>query len=360
MYSQKVIDFIQAALECSLFICPTDPGLFYDEVIEAGRRANFGAGEIADNIQNVGVPFMGRHKITLSPVRVATIDMFIFVEEPDFRNIEAFDFVFSEMNARIKTDGAREAQLDHTVLVERGASKGVPSHDIEVAIAILLATGKFTEKNGVLRPKTMAVYEPLPGEQRRQATGGVHHRKSRALAYPIVKDIIERRSDGRPTHIEPLDAFAEVLGKVGHASFRLWWKQTVSELRQLDPNICPVSILVLSAALVEASLTFVVKYARERNLAVFKSTDFDREPRYWKLENLIGSATTGGSDAVLDASTRLRAESLTLSRQRIHAGRMLTDHPSGPPDLRPEEAREAKVTAELVARRVLDWLTAHS
>ncbi len=35
---------------------------------------------------------------------------------------------------------------------------------------------------------------------------------------------------------------------------------------------------------------------------------------------------------------------------------MLSLHPHGPPDLRPEEAREAKAIAELVVRNVLDWL----
>jgi hypothetical protein len=35
---------------------------------------------------------------------------------------------------------------------------------------------------------------------------------------------------------------------------------------------------------------------------------------------------------------------------------MLSDYPVGAPDLRPEEARDAKATAELVTRRVLDWV----
>jgi len=35
---------------------------------------------------------------------------------------------------------------------------------------------------------------------------------------------------------------------------------------------------------------------------------------------------------------------------------MLSEFPGGPSDLRPEEARDAKSTADLVVRRVLDWL----
>ena len=58
----------------------------------------------------------------------------------------------------------------------------------------------------------------------------------------------------------------------------------------------------------------------------------------------------------MDAAARNRADALIRSRQRIHAGRMLSEHPSGVPDLRPDEARDSKTTAELVVRRILDWL----
>jgi len=37
---------------------------------------------------------------------------------------------------------------------------------------------------------------------------------------------------------------------------------------------------------------------------------------------------------------------------------MLSLHSGGPPDLRPEEARDAKATAEIVVRSVVDWLRA--
>jgi site-specific recombinase XerD len=72
--------------------------------------------------------------------------------------------------------------------------------------------------------------------------------------------------------------------------------------------------------------------------------------------DLVASAASGGPDAVLDLQTKARAETLIGTRQRIHAGRMLSDYPSGPPDLRPDEARDARGTAEQVVRAVLDWL----
>jgi hypothetical protein len=117
--------------------------------------------------------------------------------------------------------------------------------------------------------------------------------------------------------------------------------QIVAEIRRANPNTSPVCVAVLAAALVEGSLTFVVRRARELNLRVFASNDFDRPPQTWRLDNLIASAATGGEAAILDVATRHRAESLLRTRQRIHAGRMLQDFPDGPADLRPEEGREA-------------------
>jgi hypothetical protein len=108
--------------------------------------------------------------------------------------------------------------------------------------------------------------------------------------------------------------------------------------------------------LVEGALTFVVQHARNLNLGVFKSKDFDGAPRSWKIDDLVSSAASGSDTAILDIPTKNRAEILIKTRQRIHAGRMLSDFPNGVPDLRPEEARDAKMTTELVVRRVLDWL----
>jgi len=154
--------------------------------------------------------------------------------------------------------------------------------------------------------------------------------------------------------VEPLDAFAEELEKLGYREFRLWWSQIVAELRQCNPSSTPVAACVLAAALVEGALTFIVKHARAKGL--FQSKDYDREPRTWKIDDLVASAASGGPSAILDASTRARADTLIRTRQRIHAGRMLSEYPAGPPDLRPDEARDAKASAEQVVRAILDWL----
>jgi hypothetical protein len=215
----------------------------------------------------------------------------------------------------------------------------------------------LTEKDGVLRFTHKNGVRMLPSEQlQRSGLTRPIRNEARVRAYPLVKDVVERRTDGRPKYIEPLDAFAEELKKLGYAPFRLWWKQIVAELRRSDVQTSSVSVTVLAAALAEGSLTFVVKHARQLDLAVFRSRDFDKDPKTWKIDDLVSSAACGGDEAILDTQTKNRAETLIGARQRIHAGRMLSEFPEDVPDIRPEEARDAKAAAEQVVRRVLDWL----
>ena len=251
----------------------------------------------------------------------------------------------------------RNAQLERSVVVERALAKAIPRNDIEVAITYLVMANQLTEKDAVLRfPDNNGVHW-LPSEQLKSMNRHQPMRKdARARAHPIVKDIIERRTDGRPKHVESLDAFVEELDKLGYGSFRLWWTQTVAELRHSDAHSSPVSVSVLAAALVEGALTFVVKHARKLRLGVFLSKDFERDPRTWKIDALVASAASGSEAAILDVQTKNRAETLIRTRQRIHAGRMLSDFQAGVPDIRPEDARDAKATADQVVRRVLDWL----
>jgi hypothetical protein len=44
-------------------------------------------------------------------------------------------------------------------------------------------------------------------------------------------------------------------------------------------------------------------------------------------------------------------------RQRIHVGSIIEAVPSCPvPDLRPEQARDAAQTVDILVRRIIDWL----
>src|SRR5205823_2232821 len=99
--------------------------------------------------------------------------------------------------------------------------------------------------------------------------------------------------------------------------------------------------------------------ARSLGLGVLGSKTFEEPPQRWKIDDLVASACAGGSAAILDPAARHRADELIKVRQRIHAGRMLSEYPGGVPDLRPEEAREARGSAELIVRRVSDWVQRH-
>ncbi len=243
--------------------------------------------------------------------------------------------------------------IERDVLVEQAVAKGIPRNDIQAAITWQVIAKLLAEQDGILRFPGNQGVRGLPSEQLK-AHSRPHRKPDRARAFPIVKDVIERRIDGRPKHAEPLDAFADELDKLGYRPFRLWWMQMVAEMRHTDPNSAPISASVLAAALVEGALTFTVNYARKHGL--FQSKDYEKDPRTWKIDDLVASAASGGPSAVLDQQVKARAETLIRSRQRIHAGRMLSEYPGGPPDIRPDEARDARGTAERVVRAILDWL----
>ncbi len=354
---EQVKIYIREALECSVFVSPRQPGLTFDEIGEIGARLGYQPGEIGDAMCQESLQSIGPGSNLISPSHHTTTNWkFYFPEEPEYRNLKAFDFVVSEFITLTKSLGIGRAQIERTTLVERACIQGLERNDIEVAITIQLLSEYLTEKEGMLRVTHGIVGPPLPSEQMRALSVNRSRRESRSKVLPIVKDVVSRRTDGRLPYSEPFDAFGQQMSQLGYNAFRVWWVQTAAELRQSDVQSASVSVCVLAAALVEGALTFVVKHARGLQLGPFKSSNFDREPKHWRIDDLVTSATSGGDAGILDAATYARANALIRSRQRIHAGRMLSNFPQGVPDLRPEEARDAKQTAELVVRRVLDWL----
>jgi len=97
---QSIIRFLRAALECSIYHAPTEPGLTYDELFEAGRRNGLQSGEISDAMDQVADMYFGQKDARLqlrSPDTVMLMDFnFIRRAEPDYRNPQAFNFVFDE------------------------------------------------------------------------------------------------------------------------------------------------------------------------------------------------------------------------------------------------------------------------
>jgi hypothetical protein len=358
-HMSPVAVFLRAALECSIYHAPTEPGLTYDELLVASDKADFLPGETADALPHVTTQTFGggSKRLELSRDLVPLLMNFIPREEPDYRNVAAFDFVFAELRQSERAHGAANAKIERSVMVERAVSLRLPRLDVEAAITIMIMNEILFEENGILGFASGKSGHGTPTDQLKTPMQIPPIRKdARARAYPIVKDIIARRTDGRPKSAEPLAAFADELEKLGYGPFRLWWTQLVAEYKQASRQTSSVTVTVLATALVEGSLTFVVKHARSMDLPVFRSSDFDGEPRSWDLKKLIASAASGGDAAILDQPTKHRAEGLVQTRQRIHAGRMLSEFPTGPIDLKPEQARDAETTAELVVGHVIEWL----
>jgi hypothetical protein len=363
MPRQEIAKFLSGAIEASVYVSPRDPGLTLDELHEVGSRLGLKNGEINDALASMTVQAIGRDRRLMLERHVwQTAGSFAMAEDPELRDIKAFDFVVLQLNERAREVGLANACLDRSVILARAEGESISRHNVEVAITVMLLAGLFAEDDAGIR------YASPQGGERQLPSAIRNHpaasrfpipKQDRASALTHVRDVVERRVDGRSKSAEPLGAFAEYLQKLGYGHFRLWWTQTVAELGRTDPNSSPLSASVLAAALVEGALTFVVKHARSLGISAFASGDFDKEPKSWRIEALVASAARGGPDAILDSHIKTRTDGLIRIRQRIHAGRMLSEFPGGAPDLRPEEAREARAVAEQVVRRILEWLELH-
>jgi hypothetical protein len=355
----ETLKLLVAALEASVYAAPREPGLSREELFEVGRRHGRKDGEIGDAINELsrqGAGAGGQWRWMLPDIWFTTAWWLGIGEEPELRNPSAFDFVYGELSELARNVGIAKAHLDRATLVARAAARSLSAHDVEYAVTLLVLGKRLIEKDGTLGFAGTTVPAEMPSSGLEDRRGPGTPKLLRTQVLPTVQDVIARRSDGRSKSAEPFDAFAAQLERLGYAPFGLWWKLLVQELRRTDPSASPLSALVLAAAVVEGALAFVVEPARKLGSGVFGSDSFKDVPQTWKLAELVKGAARGGAAAILDERTRAQALDLNEARQRIHAGRMLSKFPQGVPDLRPEEARAGRGTAELVVRRVVDWL----
>lgn len=125
--------------------------------------------------------------------------------------------------------------------------------EVQIAITILVLNDVLVEKDCLIAFASGKESYGSPGDQNNLRIPAQHHtvrKEACERAYRIVKDIVDRRTDGRAISSEPFDEFVEHLDALGYGVFRMWWKQLVSELRHTSIQVSPVSVTVLSAALV--------------------------------------------------------------------------------------------------------------
>jgi hypothetical protein len=150
--SAKGEKFIAEALECGVFANPREPGLTFAEINEIGARAGFREGEIGDAFVTMGLQTMGRGSKLLGPERQTTVTWKVFLPEtPEYRDLEAFDFVYSEFAELARNLGQAKARMERDTLVSRAVSRGVSETGIEAAITILMLADHMVEKAGTLR-----------------------------------------------------------------------------------------------------------------------------------------------------------------------------------------------------------------
>lgn len=359
MQRNEIVRILETALECSVYHAPKDMGLSLDELVEFGSRMDIRRGELVDAITGQRLDRNQRNRYEHGSTLVHKF-MGPGMLNPDYRPMQEMDFIHHQLKEIARDGGAANARIARDVLIARAEKAGHSRHDMEVAIAVSTIARRVTETNNIVQFVQGMEQGPPPSETEKIHGGHNHHANPiRESVNRLVADIVARREDGRPKSIDTLSEFSNRLDYLGYKPFRLWWMQLLSEMKTADNNTSSVTVSVLAAALMEGALTFIVRHAHSLNNGMFASKDWEREPNTWKIDDLLKAASGGGPDAILDQSSKLRAEALIRVRQRIHAGRMLTDHSNGVQDLRPEEARDARLTLEMVVRKILDWIDTH-
>lgn len=359
-----VEQFIAWALESSIYVQPKEDGLDGEELLELGRRFGFHDGETERAIRKV----VGPTCMTERRYRHASdqTDSFTLSVQHDERDARAFDYVITHLKKAGEHDTQHGGRpwVPRDVVVAAGCVAGLKEHNVEVAVTMQVHHGyldadkegriKLTDRGERTHPAVLQVEDR---DRMPDWSGNAFNamRPEFLKVREAVRDRIEARTDGRPKYAEPIPAFGETLTKLGYPELKLWWAQTGGELRISDPATAPTTVCVLAGSMMEASLIFLVKYARSKGVTQFSAGALKSdEPKEWKVPDLVKAA---GNAGIIDEPLRKQAEILVGHRQRIHVGRLMSENPHGSiPDLKPEQARAAKSTLDLVLRALLEWL----
>jgi hypothetical protein len=152
---QEVVQLLRTAIEASVYVAPTEPGLTGAELFEVAKRLGLKDGEIGDAIPQVATQTFGgpNPRLMLKEHHWHMSSFLIFGEDPELRNPAAFDFVVSQLNELVRDVGGRAAWLDRSILVDRAEANGIARHDIEIAITLMILGQQLIEELGVLRFK---------------------------------------------------------------------------------------------------------------------------------------------------------------------------------------------------------------
>lgn len=356
------------ALEASVYVDAENSGLTPVELEEVGKQWGLQPGEINDGLGAIPTEF-GADRFKLFDLNhYSGLQNFDWELVPDYRDVRAFEFVHRELRNVIASIGERSAAIDRSVLLTRAQQANIDRNNVAVALRFL----QFSEvidigDDGLVRYRPGRHEGDLPSERlakiaamKRYPGGNVSlKRPDLAKMLPIVRDVMSRRVDGRHPNTDALAAFAKKLDDLGYGRFRLWWDQLVAELERTHVATNPAGAIVLAAAIAEGALLFVVSRAQKTGLMTKIDLSKPQSVRFPELARATKTGTAG-VDAIFTQDVLTDCEALNRNRQRIHAGSLLLEHPTGDiPDLRPEEAQRAIQTVRVAVRQILDWLEKH-
>jgi hypothetical protein len=110
----EVGKFVRTALEVSVYLAPKAYGLTAQELEEAGQRLGYYPGEIADAARDNGNTELEWASSRLLPEDTTRSFLGFFgdiLDPPDFRNVDAFEFVWQELSSLAQRSSPLERLL---------------------------------------------------------------------------------------------------------------------------------------------------------------------------------------------------------------------------------------------------------
>lgn len=357
-FTSGAAQYIQYAIESTIFITPFDEGLSTAEIYEVLSRFNFQKGEIKDamdqmwKIQHITVNWgEDKYKLKNDYIYYSMIwDRFRPDPIPEILKQKLFLYLIDD----IKKHGSHNYSQNIEILINNLQE----SHSFErtqiLSFLRSLQLSKWiqiSEDNKTIHQvRKDSLENGLQTCQRMDKRNGS---EKFHLIFPVVKEVISRRASMLPISSDPYQGFYEQLKLLNAEKYKLWWAQITAEISQLDDKRNPTARLILSAAVCEGILAFIIEFSKDKEFAMTKFVRIE-DPKSWKLSEMI-RATSSGNGPFMKEDLKRKLESINENRKRIHPAAYL---PSGAivPDLKPEQSQEAFETSKALARAAIDWI----
>jgi hypothetical protein len=220
----EVDSMISKAILATIFVCPRDPGLTEEELLEIGQRSGFGRGELRDGIERSTThaewDWKKRAPSNMSAIGVADFN-FPWADDP--RSPTAFEAVHMAMREVIKDEGAK-AQIPRDELVATCVQRGSAREDVEAAITGLVLDEIFEEKDAMVGYRRDKHNYPLPSRQLRDRPEWFGKERAPGPSVtdmmPVVRETVGRRNSPAATRGTTAQEGAGMTSRSGGTALR--------------------------------------------------------------------------------------------------------------------------------------------